>query len=209
MDNKANGYAVYCLYHALKLHFTSSYDYFKYHGKVKLTKETFLNNKSKYYFYKLSRKYSLEELKEYFVATMVNKNIEDKLWIGDLVSEDSLTDYNEWCRIQQALGYIFQKDIQRILDMHKNPNDIFLIPNDNQWPPLLYELLRDSISKETVIIMNQILNFFPMWDKKIEDEFIWPKERDRLIKYAPFLKFDLVKMKAIMKKEYQNCLEDA
>ena len=57
------GFAAYALWNALKLHFTSdSYDYFKYNGKTNVSKQTFSIRKDKYQFYKLSRKYSLEEL---------------------------------------------------------------------------------------------------------------------------------------------------
>ena len=63
------GFAAYALWNALKLHFTSdSYDYFKYNGKTNVSKSTFSTNKSKYQFYKLSRKYNLEELKDFYVA---------------------------------------------------------------------------------------------------------------------------------------------
>ena len=47
------GFAAFALYNALKLHFTSdSYDYFKYHGKTNVSKQTFTTRKDKYQFYK-------------------------------------------------------------------------------------------------------------------------------------------------------------
>jgi hypothetical protein len=38
----------FCLYHGLHLHFTTSYDYQKYNGKVNISKDAFLNCKDKY-----------------------------------------------------------------------------------------------------------------------------------------------------------------
>ena len=56
------GFAAFAMWNALKLHFTSdSYDYFKYNGKTNVSKQSFTTRKDKYQFYKLSRKYSLED----------------------------------------------------------------------------------------------------------------------------------------------------
>jgi hypothetical protein len=75
------GYAAFALYNALKLHFTSdSYDFFKYHGKTNISKDSFLRRKDKYTFYKLSRKYSLDELKYFYVSNFLDG---DK-WVGDM-----------------------------------------------------------------------------------------------------------------------------
>jgi len=75
------GFAAYALWNALKLHFTSdSYDYFKYNGKTNVSKSTFSTNKSKYHFYKLSRKYNLEELKDFYVANFIQGKGD---WVGD------------------------------------------------------------------------------------------------------------------------------
>ena len=66
------GFAAFAMYNSFKLHFTStSYDYFKYNGKTNVTKENFMRRKDRYSFYKLSRKYSIAELKEYLVANFV------------------------------------------------------------------------------------------------------------------------------------------
>jgi len=66
--NENTGFAAFALYNALKTHFTStSYDFFKYNGKTNVSKETFMKHKSKYQFYKLSRKYTLEELRNFFI----------------------------------------------------------------------------------------------------------------------------------------------
>ncbi len=58
------GYEAFSIYHTLKLHFTSDYDYFKYNGKCNISPTTFENRRDKYHFYKLSRKYPNKELVE-------------------------------------------------------------------------------------------------------------------------------------------------
>ena len=82
------GYEAFCLFQAIKLHFTSaSYDFFKYNGKSNISVTAFENRKDKYHFYKLSRKFPNKEmLIEFLVANFLEK---DKLWVGDLLNEEA------------------------------------------------------------------------------------------------------------------------
>ena len=65
-------------------------------------------------------------------------------------------------------------------------------------------MMQQSIMIETVVIMNDLMNFFPMWEKKIKDDIIWPNWKLKLTKYAPFLHYDKVKFKGILKEQYEN-----
>jgi hypothetical protein len=58
--------------------------------------------------------------------------------------------------------------------------------------------MEERISIETLVILNDIMNFFPMWSKKIDDDIIWPSYRRRCIKYAPFIDYDKKKLKGIL-----------
>ena len=51
-----SGYQACVLYRALKLHFTTDYDFNKYKGKVKYTKAQFDKNKYKFVYEKLAKK---------------------------------------------------------------------------------------------------------------------------------------------------------
>jgi len=78
-----SGFAAFAMFHALKLHFTSdSYDYVKYNGKTNVTKTTFSTRKDKYSFYRLSRKFGLTELRDYYIANFM---VEDIQWVGDIL----------------------------------------------------------------------------------------------------------------------------
>ena len=133
------GFAAYALWNALKLHFTSdSYDYFKYHGKTNVSKQSFTIRKDKYYFYKLSRKYSLEELKNYYVANMISGNGD---WVGEMVGPNGEEIYAKWLKTQQSLTYTFENDIIYLFDsvdgaeirsMEEN-----FKPIDGGWPILI------------------------------------------------------------------------
>ena len=189
------GYEAFALYHTLKLHFTSDYDYFKYNGKCNISPTTFENRKDKYHFYKLSRKYTNKDEFANFVIANLFEN--SKAWAGDLLQEEADIIFKERQRIQPALSYIFENDCRVIFD-DVEPNDVLKTNGDH--PKLLTMALRKEIAPETLIILNAILQFLPMWDKKITDTIRWPEYRQRLLKYASFLTLDIVKYKLILRK---------
>ena len=53
MNLRMNEFEAYQKYIALKLHFTSDYDYFKYNGKTNVTLNSFNERKDKFHFKKL------------------------------------------------------------------------------------------------------------------------------------------------------------
>lgn len=194
------GFAAYALWNALKLHFTSdSYDYFKYNGKTNVSKQTFSIRKDKYQFYKLSRKYSLEELRNFYVANFVYGKSD---WIGELL-QDGNENYLKWQKIIQSLTYTFENDIVHLLDEVEKPNDLLLV-RSNEFPKLLQSVMNYSISIETVIILNDIMNFFPMWKKQIDDDIVWPDWQRRIEKYSPFIHYDKSKLKNILKEKIKK-----
>lgn len=193
--NEAGGYEAFAMYQALKLHFSGNYDYVKYNGKTNTNKDQFMLRKDKFTFYKLSRKYKKEELFGFYVSNLL-KN--PKLWVGELVSEDADSEYKLWLRVQQSLTYIFEQDLNYLFDKVEKPDDLLSVV-DGQYPLLYNEFLQNSINLETIVILNGILNFLPMWSKKIEDDIVFPDFAKKCNKYAPFLNYDKIKFKNILK----------
>jgi len=191
------GYDAFCLYESLKLHFNKdSYDFFKYNGKTNVTITAFENRKDKYHFYKLSRKYSdKQDLTDFIVANLM---INERLWVGDLLSEDAEVRHRVRKKTLQSLSYVFENDCKILFEGTSNPNDV--IKTNGDYPILLTKALRKEITIETLVILNKILNFFPMWDKKITDTVRWPDFRRRCEKYASFLPQDMLKFKMMIKK---------
>ena len=194
------GFAAYALWNALKLHFTSvSYDYFRYNGKTNVSKQTFTTNKSKYQFYKLSRKYNLEELKNFYIANFIQGKGD---WVGDLL-QDGDENYTKWQKTQQSLTYTFENDIIVLLDKVENPNDLLVVRN-NEFPKLMQYTTQGDVTLETLIILNDLMNFFPMWEKEIYDDIVWPNFKNKCVKYKPFLHYDKEKFKQILKEKIKE-----
>lgn len=198
---ESSGFSSFALYNAMKLHFSSdSYDYFKYQGKTNVSKTSFSTRKDKYSFYKLSRKYSLEELKIFYVANFLVKDIS---WVGDLTGPEGEENYKKWQKRNQSLTYNFENDILRLLDQVKTADEL-LIVKPGKYPLLLQSAMEESISIETLIILNDIMNFFPMWSKKIEDDIIWPSFKRKCEKYSPFVMYDKKKFKGILVEKMKD-----
>ena len=199
------GFAAYALWNALKLHFTSdSYDYFKYNGKTNVSKSTFSTNKSKYHFYKLSRKYNLEELKDFYIANFIQGKGD---WVGDLL-QDGDENYTKWQKTQQSLTYTFENDIMYMFDSVDGAEfwhiDDYFKPINGGWPMLITKMMHDKIKLETVCILIDIFDCMPRWEKQITEDIVWPTHRRIIKKYTPFINYDKQKFKEILKEKIKE-----
>ena len=192
------GYEAFGLYNALKLHFTQeSYDYFKYNGKTNVSLSSFENRKDKWHFTKLSRKFNnKDDLVFFIVSNLVNN---EKLWVGDLLNEESDVQYLKRKKVIQSFSYVFENDCIKIFSGSENPNDVLMV-NGGEYPKLLTSYMRKEIEIETICTLNSILNFFPMWISKISDTIVWPSHKIKILKYNDFLNKDQTKNKIILRK---------
>jgi len=177
------GYEAFSNYHVLKLHFTTSYDYFKYGGKCNINIESFEKRRDKYHFYKLSRKYELDEYREFVISSLLTN---DNCWAGTLLEDDSQLAHTKRMSILQSLGYNFKNDCVIISDAG-NLNS--LLKTEGSYPTLLTMTLQKVLNIETLCILNALMNFLPMWERKINDDIRWPNIHRKIVKYSPFIQF--------------------
>jgi hypothetical protein len=197
---ETTGFEAYALYQSIKLHFTSdSYNFFRYNGKTNVSKDNFERNKAKYSFYKLSRKYNIDELRSFYVANFLETNVN---WVGDIAGAEGEENYKKWQTRNQRLTYQFEQDIIYLFDKYE-PKDIISVVDD-WYPNLLNEMMQKSICIETVCIMNDIMGFLPMWTKKISDNVVWPTYKLKIEKYTPFIIYDKQKFKEILKESLKD-----
>ena len=181
-------YEAYQLYVAIKNHFQTTYDYFRYNGKVKVQFTSFEVRKDKYFFAKMQKHADPLGL---LVAHFVDN---PDAWIGDIVSFDTSQElYLKWKKRQSSISYTYQEDLKKL----SQDLDDSLRVADGQHPKLLKLLLGTTIYPETVILLNSQINFFPYWEKEIMDPAIWPVQYNKLQKYKPFVQYDKQKIKKI------------
>jgi hypothetical protein len=183
-------FEAYQTFLAIKQHFNTSYDYFKYGGKVKAPLNSFESRRDKFYFQKLARHRDLHGL---LVANFIDRDVK---WVGDLISDESEAVYKEWKKRSESLTYTVTQELDQLSDDFIS----FFRVKDGQHPPLLVLFKQKKISIETLAILNNLLSFFEIWDKKIYDPVVWPSIRTRVIKYQPFIHYDKSKLKKVVKQ---------
>ncbi len=185
----------YKQYLALKNHFSKpNYDYHKYAGKSRASVESFNKRKDRYWFEKLSRQKSDEEIKNFYIANFVSADDPNSLWIGSVIREGE-SQYKEWVKRQQSLQYIFTQQTEEFFSEYKL-DDAFDCSKGH--PPILKKFLSGKISPETLVIYNKIFCIKNNFDKKLLDP-IWQSVSLKIKKYDPFLNIDVFKYKKILK----------
>lgn len=191
-------YESFVMYSALKLHFNQEkFDYHRYNGKVKINKESFEKRKDKYDFVKLVRKYSDDQIENFFVANFLRNK---KVWTKDLLQADAHDCFLEKERILQSLGYLFKEDLLNLKKECSNLNE-WMKSKEGDYPLLLKRTFQKDVHLETFVIMDSILNFCSIWNSKISDTFFWPDFYLLCKKYKPFLKVDMNKFRKLLKEE--------
>lgn len=186
-------YDIYVYYLALKRHFTTDYDFFKYNGKVKASQQAFENRKDKFQFYKLSKR---KDAKEFILANMI---YEPTLWVGDLLDNEKAEEvFVEWTRKQQALSYVFDTDLTE-LNPDFNSN---LVVEDGQYPRLLQLYNMKRVNVETLVIIDDLVKNFRYWERNISDPIIFPQIKRTVEKVRPFISYDRPKMRQLLMKKF-------
>jgi hypothetical protein len=192
-----NPFECYKTYISLKNHFTKqSYDYHKYRGKSKVTIQSFYKRKDRFWFEKISRNKSDEEIINFFVSNFSSCDDPQSLWIGQIIKEGEKY-HMEWNKKIQSLSYIFKNEINEFFNS-KNFDQMFKIQK-NSHPQIIKEFLKKNISLETLIILDKILNYKKRFDSKMSDP-IWQLISFKIEKYAPFLSIDITRYKNILKE---------
>ena len=192
-----NGYDLYVLYNSIKLHFNSEqYNFFQYDGKTRVSIDAFQKRRDKFLFHRLARKYRDEEMVPFLVANFVHS---DDNWTKSLLEEEAEETYQDWKRRTDSMSKIYEEDLRKICPEPKEFNQLFEV-KDAQFPKLLVALLQKEVTIETLVILNNIFRFIPIWDKKISDDIIYPKVSRKIRKYGAFLAVNVDKYKLLTKK---------
>ena len=187
----------YRQYLSLKNHFTKEkYDYHKYCGKSRATVQSFYKRKDRFWFEKLARNKDDKEVVDFFVSNFITCTDPGKLWIGEMIREGE-DRYTEWKKRNQSLSYVFKEEIESIFA--DNNFDSMFSMDGSRHPQILKEYLRNNISIETMVILDNILGFRNEFDKKLQDP-VWQTVSMRMKKYSPFLHIDVFRYKKVLKE---------
>ena len=185
-----NGYEVYCLYTALKLHFSTDYDFFKYNGKVKsTTPEAFERRRDKYMFHKLARKLKDHEVMPFLISNFLIKN---KSWSKQLLEPTSFEIFQRFQKTHMSFKYTFLTDLRYIRDNCGLSKSLQL--QEDRYPEAFVFLMQGGITIETVCALHALTGCLNVWDAKHKDDYIYSRISFSLRKYLPFLGLDPTKL---------------
>ncbi len=190
----STAYELYEEYLALKTHFTSPrYDYFKYSGKLKSSRDSFMKRPDSSFFFVLAKK---KHPKELLLSNILKKSTFSP---PDFVLKQSDEVHLEWKKRVKSITYNFKKEIDALKD---DFNENFKIKN-GQAPFLLKCYYNEDISIETISILLDLTRSIEYWDRNIIDP-MWPILSNKIKKYIPFINYDKDVFKEIVKEKFKK-----
>lgn len=201
---KTEPFQIYSSYIAIKAHFLTDYDYFKYNGKSRATYHAYEKSKYKYLIDRLSKRFTLEEFIDYCVFNFRQK----KEWIGDFTdknwSSSSSARETNYRKFQTDIQSLIIRSIKRIHDDHSEPNYIIEDVFENLFrcdrgnhPTIVKEYLGGRIDLDTMVILDHMIGYRKQFDKEIQETVVWGNVSKLISKYQPFMKIDTTKSKQI------------
>jgi hypothetical protein len=191
-----NSFEVYQTYLALKLHFTNpDYDFFKYHGKVSASVDTFSNRKDRFFFEKLAKH---NDPVGFLLANIISN---PHTYVRDLAySEDAKRVYLDWLKKKESLSYVFGEELSN-LSRDFNGNFVCI---SGVHPPLLRLYLANKITLETLCILCDLTGCLKYWAKQMKGDIIYDDIELLVRKYTPFLQFDKEKFSKIIRNNFKE-----
>ena len=188
-------YDVYTTYLAMKKHFTDvKYDFFRYNGKTRSSVSAFNKRRDKYFFERISRKLSDDEIKLYFIANFVATDNPSSVWIGEIIQSGE-RNYQELSKKYQSITYTFGQECVELFENRKL-DQVFDCSKGH--PPILKMYLAGDLSVETVTILDLIFNYTKVFDRKLPDP-VWETVSLKIKKYKPFINIDVAKCKKVLR----------
>jgi len=181
-------YKLFKIYHAVNLHFNSSYDLFKYNQKTSTTKDIFENRKDCLRFdYWVSKIQSPEEA----LAFCVFNRLRDKNWLYN--SYDEAKDcYLQHKKIYSTFSKYVREEydkIQKIKDERKIKFEALIQPTvSGDKPPLLQLYLQHRISIEFLCVIDLNYSVVDLWCNKYINDPLISEELGLIKKYTPFVR---------------------
>ena len=185
-------------YHGMYLHFTGSYDYFKYFGNAPWGTIASMEK----YFAKFEHQTGFSWQRGFFTSLGKKMTKEhdliyyylSQLTRGKNYPSEFLDDYYDEYRIKmESFTLHLQRNMKVVVEYMKEYdlkfNELFECDGINH-PPILKLLLGEDISLETFTVLDIILGFTKIVDKKLIDP-IWRDQKTLCYNYKPFLEVNV------------------
>lgn len=190
-------YEAYVTYLAVKMHFSrGTYDFFKYHGQVKTSKEVFDGRRDILKFQKMARiKHPLHE----YLAVNLRDN--SKVWVGEILNPEAEKKYLNFRRIIESLSYHLGNDLTNIGCIKTS----LRIGSVGEVPKLLDLHLSSEVSLETLIILDDLIHYSKKFDERLPQNPLWDDLSHKIKKFRPFMgPYDKKKIAEVVKNHIES-----
>ncbi len=186
-----DGFEAYKFANAVNLHFNSDYDCFKYHFKTRVSQKSYWGRPDKYQLTKIGKRFkSKDEIIRYFAAHQVAGN----KWVGDMIRDEDV--YVDYLKKIESLSYNFREELDQLSEYKLD--DLLIIDINSNYPMIINKYLEDTVSLETICVLNSLTGFMQDADKKITETIMWPDLFKKVVKYEPFINFNNKKFVGII-----------
>ena len=169
------GFEAYKLYLALQRHFSTTYDFHRYNGKVNASVEAYQKRNDMFSFEKLTKIVNEDELMDFFICHFLDN---PKCWIRNMNKQN----YEKYKAKLKNFPTTFREELQ-YLSQHK-PSELMAVNNDI---PLIHKLcMENKVSVETLIAMDKFFAFIDKHEEEVKVPFAWPDHIATLKNYRPF-----------------------
>ncbi|WWP52047.1 loader of DNA helicase [Enterobacter phage ZX14] len=205
-NRMVNGKSVYTLYLAIKQHFNGRYDVVKYNWVMRVSDAAYQKRRDKYFFEKLSDKYTLKELTLIFMSNLVANQ---DAWIGDISDADALVFYREYIGRLKRIKEQFKDDIKNIYYFSqkvevKALSEIFEYNNKVQSSYIFKLLQSNVISFETFLLLDSFLGIVDKHNEATND-LVWSKYSTKLEAYRKILIIDKDEARKLFIETIKGC----
>jgi len=190
-------YEAYVTYLAVKRHFsTGTYDFFKYHGQIKASKEAFEARKDILKFQKMAR--IRHPLPEYLA---VNLRDDVNLWVGAILNPDAEKKYLKYRKIVESFVYHLGNELEEIGCIKTS----LKIGSEGEVPKLLDLHLSSVVSLETLIVLDDLIHFSKKFDERLQLNPLWDDLSYKMKKFRPFMaSYDKKKIVQVVKNHVET-----
>lgn len=150
-----NGYQIWKIHRAVKMHFTSKYDLFLYNGRFRRDgKETYDKINQRFVYEFLSTKFERSyDAVEFFLSNIIYTSSDQAFSIN------SWDNYKQWIREKESLTKFITDDLEKLnLD-----TDLM----DDVLPPLLKYIVGGKIMPQTAVAIDANIPFLADWKHKV------------------------------------------
>lgn len=175
---------------AIKMHFTSDYDIFKYCGRVHGVKDTFEKKSNKSLFEKWGKMVKSDE--DTINLCVANQLVAGNNWVYDPI-QDGIEVFREWKASHEALTRNVSLDLSKLktlIDQKKvKHNDNFFQKTEKgNFPPLLQLYMAHRILPDTVVAIDMYhKQFLDEWEIEFAGDPTALNRVKQLKKFKPFI----------------------